>query len=307
MPTLLNEPVADELPHLLHPCDHHGVSQPFPGPPVPQQGTSRPRFPDNLPWWVQTIVSALLPLLRLPFYAAAFSMGRHNEWAAYGSYLFADILFVVVLAIWGRGLIRRIVSVVVALTVLGTHYVLAAPPVLDWAYQQTFARAWFYGTGALFLTGYIAAWSVARRRTPWAAVSLIVVIPYVFGVEWWLQYGNLQIDVRPVWLSWWLIDTLLIVGGVLIVWAFDGLGLLLTKSRPPQHPAGVSQPPAGVGPQPPAGESQPPAWGQPPGGGYAPNPPNPANPPYPPRQGATPPWPNQPPGAGPWGDRSRNG
>jgi hypothetical protein len=180
-------------------------------------------------------------------------LGRSAEFAVWGMLV---LLYIGALAVWGRSPTQRITSVIVTVICLGLCLGITIAYYIDPLSVDEWADPGNFGTrriGITLLIGSITGWSVARRRTP---AALIGVLPAV-GVVW---LGGWPLTFQPpdLWIPWdvavyatmanWAaflgIAFGLTVLGILLVWACDGIGLLLRRDRPrpPQGSRGVVAP-----------------------------------------------------------------
>lgn len=94
------------------------------------------------------------------------------------------------------------------------------------------------------LTLYVAAWGVARRRTPkWViglapAVVIAVLVPVVSASDWlYTAVGTPWVGYLSMWMGAFLL-------GCLACWGFDAMGsATATAAAPPAHVENVASPP----------------------------------------------------------------
>ncbi|MFW0785496.1 hypothetical protein AAFP35_13355 [Gordonia sp. CPCC 206044] len=281
-------------------------------PPAP---TSAPTSAERIPPWAQTMISALLTLLTLPFYLVdPVPHLTFGSWTHYVAMTALQICFVVVLAVWGRDTRRRLGAVALAVGFLVLERIVALPAVVEFV-RGHLGLPLVNVSAGFMLIAWIGGWSVARRQSPYAATALIVVVPYIALVS--AFPGSLLYSTGSV-IGYWASQTAAIVIGVAIVWAADVIARATGARRsttPVGFPTGVAPypypPHPGWQPHPPA-QMQPygahqtnPGWQQPanpgpqPGFGPSPAMPHPGPPPMPPQQAVDPsapqPYPPQPP------------
>lgn len=294
------------------------MNYPYP-PVVPAAGVSSrgSRMPGARgPWWARVLVSAAITVLLWGLSLVILIVTDRNftgSWANFVAWTVIYLLFVVILALWGRTVVRGILGALIAFVLLTISHGLDALFLVndfhlyDW--YETIANI---GT-PLFLIGAIGGWSLARRATAFAWIGVIPMVGVVAVATWVLNYHLPDVpyswfehhDYTPTW--WWFaymsVQAAFVIAGVLVVWACDAIGLAIRRNRPTPPSPGPTAPwgtpgshapwspgsPTASGPQSwPAGQ-EPPAWPPAPPPAW-PTPPPPAWPTQPP-----PAWPGQPP------------
>lgn len=226
---------------------------------------------------------ALATLLR-------FTGHMHYYYGYWFAYLGTELLFVVVLAVWGRSPAQRVLGPIVALLFFavdrGVSLVLMGRLDLapDWIHGNLDVLVWI--SDLALSAGVVMGWSIARRRT---GISVIGLLPAacLIALGVWVHVQNRI----PIVTSAWLLNTVnalapILVSAVLavlIIWACDGIGIAARRSRPqppvpapgvrsfgggypPQYPPPGQTVPAGFVPGGPAAASAYPDHGQWPGG-----------------------------------------
>lgn len=203
-------------------------------------------------------ISAVLILPAFVLYAVG-PYGQAVWWVHLLSQRFlAELYLVAVVAVWGRSARRRILAVVVGLVGILVERGLSATiyrfragehfSSLDFfaGFHYLSSRGDVEGAEALHYGGlddvmsifrvsypamilFVAAWGIARRRTPWWLLGLLVSFP-VIVLAWRAGYETHQLVVEGPWLGNRLFDIGVFVLCCLICWAFDAGGLALRRA-----------------------------------------------------------------------------
>ncbi|MGV9673275.1 hypothetical protein ACWDPV_22230 [Gordonia sp. NPDC003504] len=216
-------------------------------PPVAPVPARSPALGDRGPWWVQALISAGIGVV---FFVLSVALQYVliqvdvDEWPNLAAWSVLGLIFVGVLALWGRTTTRRIVGALVALVLIGVHrilqvfWVVSEDNFLDWADWQ-FKALWWTGTVVLY-SGVILGWTIARRRTGFTWIGLLpvaILIALAVWANWELPY--IDSDFRRA-LAGNAIDYAFWIVGILIFWGCDGFGLASQRnaSPPPSSPFG---------------------------------------------------------------------
>ncbi|QTI66855.1 hypothetical protein [Gordonia polyisoprenivorans] len=275
-----------------------------PAVPAPAVGSRMPG--GRGPWWVRVLISAAITVLLWGLSLVILIVTDRNftgSWANFIAWTVIYLLFVVILALWGRTLVRGILGALIAFVLLTISHGLDALFLVndfhlyDW--YETIANI---GT-PLFLIGAIGGWSLARRATAFAWIGVIPTVGVAAVATWVLNYHLPDVpyswfehhDYTPTW--WWFaymsVQAAFIIAGVLAVWACDAIGLAIRRNRPTPPSAGPTATWGAQGVQAPWPPSSPATSGQPSWPGQ-----QPLWPSQPPPAWPTPPpqaWPGPPP------------
>lgn len=144
--------------------------------------------------------------------------------------------FVAVVAVLARTAARRLPAVAmgIALTVIEVGFAAVTSfgsytGVVEWADRIL---------TVVILVGFVAAWGVARRRTPRWAIGLVPTLALGVLVSALYASGWLYRAVGTVWIAYWAVWIGAFLLGCLICWGFDAMG-----SSSPAHTQGT--PPSG--------------------------------------------------------------
>lgn len=279
-----------------------------PNPQFPQSAQRPPAQPQRTPALgdrpavgAQIVVSAAVVIVVLIALDTLLRIMHNAHY--YDSYWIAilgtELLFVAVLAVWGRSAAQRVLGPIVALLFFavdrGVSMVLMGHQDLapDWFHRNLDVLVWI--SDLALLAGVVMGWSIARRRTGFSVIGLLpAAFLIVLGV--WVDVLNRIPIVTSAWLlntvNAWAPILVCAVLAVLIIWACDGIGIAARRSRrqPPVPAPGVGSFGGGYPPQyPQPGQAVP--------AGYAPGGPT-AGPAYP-GHGQWPGSPGQVPAAAP--------
>lgn len=222
---------------------------PFGTPPLPTP-TPRRSFSDRGPWWLQTLISAVVPVViyavSVPVLFAASKTAATDAgiWVEYVSWIIPYFLIVAIVAIWGRTLLRRVLAATAAAVLLTASHMVYASYDFDWGVVESVSSTTLLIiTDAMIFLASILGWSIARRRTLYSLLGIIPAVGMIALGTWIIEFHLPAFDyVDDLYLpiAWWSSLCGAFVGfavlGILLVWACDGLGLLLQRTRPAPPP-----------------------------------------------------------------------
>ncbi|SDU36985.1 hypothetical protein [Gordonia westfalica] len=207
------------------------------------------------PWWVQTLVSAAI----LVAFAAALVASLHTmesagtgSWVRYGASAVVPFVFLLITAAWARSGVRLALVLLVGLILLALERVAILPfyldssVIADWDARALDTAA--MANIALFDSGAVIVWSIARRRTPATWLGVIPAAGVLALGTWAIHFhqpdfgvdltsgGTLPLGYFAGVVAF---EMAFILVAVLILWAFDGIGLTMRRGAstvPPQGP-----------------------------------------------------------------------
>ena len=205
---------------------------------------ARKGFADAGPGWLQALITTalLLPVV-VVLYIQLRVVAPFDLWTKWALSVGVCAYFVVLVAVFGRVLWRRLTAAVLAVLVVILDRVLGSPAVLDALRDSSLSPTlldWIYRV--LFFVTAVAAvvtWGIARRRhLLWLVGMLAVPLLAIGMVAAYLAYNEhrrskpvrsydwLDVALNPTWLagSWIVGIAIVALLGSLVCWAFDAIG-----------------------------------------------------------------------------------
>lgn len=226
----------------------YGVSDPTWRPPTPKPG-----FSDRGPWLVRGIISTILLVALFMGYALGLQVVSEMEPAPDWGFWFVEagfwVAFVLVLLIWGRKVAQRILSAVVAMIFGAAYLVLVSPTFHRWLFvdldlsADDLARIEPWVARSIYAAlycGCIFGWTIARRRSGFAFLGILIVGPLIAVAAWQIPKIDWTADAPVVFYQQSAVDLAVVVGGILIFCVVDAFRLFGRSSDGP----GTTQPPA---------------------------------------------------------------